>query len=114
MSSIGTTLKIALVAAAIAPAAAFANSFWHSGAGELGAVMVSEHWQNRSGAELRAEKGAERPGGAPATSQGSGEGFAEARDSQQSMPLSRDGVNRRSDANTEAERKALRDIYVGG
>jgi hypothetical protein len=111
MSSIRTTLKVVLVAAAISPAAAFASSFWHPTNGEPGAVMVPEHWQGRSAAEARAELEAARADGSLAVYQ---RGFPVAPKGYKPTPLSRDEVKRQIATTSEAERKALRDIYVGG
>ena len=72
--------------------------------------MVSEHWQGRSAADARAELEAARADGSLAVYQ---RGFAVAPKGYKPTPLTRDEVKRQIAATSEAERKALRDVYVG-
>lgn len=107
MSSIKSSMKAALLIAALSPAAAFANSFWHVSPGEPSAVMVPEHFKGRSKAEAQAELEALRADGSLAAYQ---RGFPVAPKGYTPTPRSRAEVIREIGPLSPIQR----DIYAGG
>jgi hypothetical protein len=111
MSSIRTSLKIALVALAVSPALANAGSLWHDVGGEPGAMLFPGHGTSRPAAEARAELEAARADGSLAIYQ---RGFPVAPKGYTPTPRTREEVKREIVGGTARERDALRDTYVGG
>ena len=111
MSSIRTSLKVALVALAVSPALANAGSLWHDVGGEPGVMLIPGHGTSRPAAEARAELEAARADGSLAIYQ---RGFPVAPKGYMPTLRTRDEVKREILGSTAGGRATLRDIYVGG